>query len=245
MKPQIKPTAMPCETPERAKEMTELCEKHGIKVISNYMPNHTFHIVNDYCGKLLEVGFIVEDSLCRRDNIIPYHPELFMYNSGIFPEKWCVRGSKEFKEFAIKQGFNMSSVNGTFNDRFYHLDYKNEILTTPIPKDDPPTDYVEVTLEELMFHYEAKATITEQPKWEDRTRGGYEYKIYEEFEGKIFGRVFHNDMWGCCCWIKNGIAIGSINILDLIPYNPLKAQLLAEKEELKKRIEEIERELKK
>lgn len=82
-------------------------------------------------------------------------------------------------------------------------------------------------------------------KWMPLTRGGYEYKIYEEFEGTIWGRIFHNQMWGWCGWNIKGGVIGGINIFDLIPYNP---EIEAIKQEIaikEKELEELKSKLNK
>lgn len=60
-----------------------------------------------------------------------------------------------------------------------------------------------------------------EPKWQDRTRGGYEYHIYEEFEGKIFGRIKINEEWHGLHWNLDGRFHSSDceDSWDLLPIN--------------------------
>jgi hypothetical protein len=73
-------------------------------------------------------------------------------------------------------------------------------------------------------------------KWMPLTRGGYEYKIYEEFEGKIFGRIQAPKIWYNCKWELNGE--NGTEIYDLIPYNPeqeaIKQEIAMKEKELEK-----------
>lgn len=83
----------------------------------------------------------------------------------------------------------------------------------------------------------------EQPeqKWQEKTRGGYEYHIYEKFEGFIFGRLKINDGdWKPLHWHDKGnYSFIEKHNWDLIPYNPLLTTLEKELEEVRSKEKEI------
>lgn len=81
----------------------------------------------------------------------------------------------------------------------------------------------------------------EQPKWMPRTRGGYEYKIYEEFEGKLFGRIKIKNYWYSERWI-NGIGSSFLES-NLIPYNPKQEAIKQEIAIKEKELEELKAKL--
>ena len=153
-----------------------------------------------------------------------------------FPEKWAVRGSQEFAEFLKRcDKINNSKVlDGDVATNYYLIrgnalcfDYSNHITN----------GYTEVTLEDLIAHYEPK------PKWMPLTRGGYEYKIYEEVGELLFGSLkMINGTYMPTTWKLNG-RWGSQEY-DLIPYNPRIAELEEKIESKRSELAELEGELK-
>jgi len=101
--------------------------------------------------------------------------------------------------------------------------------------------YTEVTLEELIAHYEP----TTHPKWMPLTQGGLEVHINEEFEGKLFGRIKHEDnKWSSNCWYLNGNDFYEYSERNLIPYNPRISELEEKIESKRSELAELEGELK-
>lgn len=83
----------------------------------------------------------------------------------------------------------------------------------------------------------------EQPeqKWQPLTRGGFDYRIYEEFKGKIYGRV-KTDVgnWLSIHWYyKGNYSYIENHNWDLLPYNPLLTTLKKELEEVRSKEKEI------
>lgn len=80
-----------------------------------------------------------------------------------------------------------------------------------------------------------------EPKWQEKTRGGYEYVIYEEFNRKIYGRI----KTGVSNWIpiywydKGNYSFVEKHSWDLLPYNPLLTTLEKELEEVRLKEKEI------
>ena len=73
----------------------------------------------------------------------------------------------------------------------------------------------------LSDYIDQEEPIQSEQKWQDRTRGGYEYHIYEEFEGKIFGRIKINEEWHGLHWNLDGRFHSSDceDSWDLLPIN--------------------------
>ncbi len=149
--------AMPCTTSEQAEEMKKLCEKHGIK-IGGIQKFDNMYITNN-CGDIYgDVAFIYEHTKSYFGNkVIPYNPALFLYSLGVFPEKWCVRGSEEFAEFASSKKWSLRKATGKYQQCFYFL-VDGFVRGTSLPGNVIPTDYIEVTLEDLIKHYEKPKT---------------------------------------------------------------------------------------
>lgn len=79
-----------------------------------------------------------------------------------------------------------------------------------------------------------------EPKWQEKTRGGYEYHIYEEFEGKIWGRVYNRSYnWDYIRWYKDGKSIDYVDAMDLLPINNELTTLQKELEEVRLKEKEI------
>lgn len=78
-------------------------------------------------------------------------------------------------------------------------------------------------------------------KWQEKTRGGFEYRIYEEFQGKIFGRVKQCGDWIGTHWYLDGYFFGEIDEhrWDLLLYNPLLTTLEKELEEVRLKEKEL------
>lgn len=96
-----------------------------------------------------------------------------------------------------------------------------------------------ISLSDYIDQPENKPTNATEQKWQPLTRGGYEYVIYEEFEGNLFGRVKPNSSedWYAVTWNINGSLWGAspIDAWDLLPYDPhapRKAEVKSEIERL-------------
>jgi hypothetical protein len=83
-------------------------------------------------------------------------------------------------------------------------------------------------------------------KWMPLTRGGDEYKIYEEFDGVIWGRVKLN-IWVAVSWNISGVCLSynSGSWHDLIPYNPKQEAIKQEIAIKEKELEELKARLNK
>jgi len=213
-----------------------------------------------------------------------------------FPEKWAVRAdgkdlTEELSRFNEddKWVLNNKDVKGItyFLYDGSYLDWGDKLSD----------GYTEVTLEDLIAHYEPKkmvrcnaptrpyftrgrnyevvndkmenyyilindvgqkvivddlefssiesieATEPTHPKWMPLTRGGYEYKIYEEVGELLFGSLkMINGTYMPTTWKLNG-RWGSQEY-DLIPYNPRIAELEEKIESKRSELAELEGELK-
>ena len=55
-----------------------------------------------------------------------------------------------------------------------------------------------------------------------KTRCGFEVKLFEQIDNKIFGAV-KNDVWGSCAWSLDGIAWSShLQLIEINPYEHIK-----------------------
>jgi hypothetical protein len=85
-------------------------------------------------------------------------------------------------------------------------------------------------------------------RFEPLTSGGYEFHLYEEFEGRLFGRVSnHNGVWSAQHWTIDGYLRIDKNVSshDLIPRkSPETIALENRKAELQEELKEIENKLK-
>lgn len=71
-------------------------------------------------------------------------------------------------------------------------------------------------------------TIDEiRKQFEPRTKGGYQYRIIEEFEGQLFGRVLGNEVWFSAQWDASGRSV--TDSLQLIPVLPPELTILWDK----------------
>lgn len=83
-----------------------------------------------------------------------------------------------------------------------------------------------------------------EQKWQDKTRGGYEYHIYEEFEGEIFGRIKINNKWVCLTWNLDGKYHKEIeDSWDLLPFNQRRTEIEQRLSEIDKEREKLQNEL--
>lgn len=58
-------------------------------------------------------------------------------------------------------------------------------------------------------------------KFQDKTRGGYEWEIYEEFKGRLYGRLRINTGWIGASWDAKGSFFKSSECeYDLLPREP-------------------------
>lgn len=63
-------------------------------------------------------------------------------------------------------------------------------------------------------------------KFQPRTRGGYEYEIFAERDGKLLGMIQDVDGWEACDWGLGGhyLTRGKKTAMDLIPIAPEKVE---------------------
>lgn len=156
-----------------------------------------------------------------------------------FPEKWAVRadGKDLTKELSRFNEGDKWALNNKYIKGIRYFLYDGSYLGWDSKLDD---GYTEVTLEDLIAHYEPK------PKWMPLTRGGYEYKIYEEFDEVLFGRVIDKDgCWNPNRWYTSGrVLVSDVNKNDLIPYNPRISELEEKINSKRSELAELESELK-
>lgn len=238
--------SMPCTEEQWLNEVKPLCDKYGVKYTNITSFEKFGYLANCINGdKILITNVHKTSAIFSTSTEIPYNPIEFIKACGVevFPEKWCVKGDgNRFLELVEKMGWSREYWKGTGKENFYAV--VNNVLQYYI-KEELPEDYTEVTLDELIKHYEGSER-TKQPKWEKLTRGGYEYHIYEEFDGVILGRFKKENQWYLSSWGKKGNYFDNekiTNEFDLIPYNPRKTELLTKKAELEKQLEEINKEL--
>ena len=109
-----------------------------------------------------------------------------------FPEKWAVRGSQEFAEFLKRCDKIKAGIwNGRCDTYVYYLrDGKM------LEYDNIPNGYTEVTLEDLIAHYEPKKMVRCVNKRFMKDTGkltiGKEYEVLEENESQGFLVVSDN-----------------------------------------------------
>lgn len=170
----------------------------------------------------------------------------------------CDSESREQLEM-LGVDINFHALN-IMND-YYIVENNSIIHSTPVHNINYPlinlSDYLEQEQSELsgtipasdsfILGFSGKPTDTfeikkpTEQKWQDRTRGGYEYVIYEEFEGKIFGRMKLDTEWNIVWWYIDGTytRVQNNHSWDLLPLDPHAQR----KAEIRKQIEELQKEL--
>lgn len=242
----FKAVSMPCTEQQWLNEVKPLCDKYGLKYDCIGDFEHATILTNNLASENIISNISKRAMESHNGKVIPYNPIEFIKACGVevFPEKWCVKGDgNRFLELVEKMGWSREYWEGTGKENFYAV--VNNVLQY-YTKEELPEDYTEVTLDELIKHYEGSER-TEQPKWEKLTRGGYEYNIVREDRGDsmINVEIFINNVWSLRTLCNNGkyrIDGGDYHY-DLIPYNPRKTELLTKKAELEKQLEEINKEL--
>lgn len=78
------------------------------------------------------------------------------------------------------------------------------------------------------------------PKWQDKTRGGMEFLIFEYFNNSIFGRIKADKEWIGLHWRSDGKYYETANdVWDLLPYNSELTTLEKELEEVRLKEKEL------
>jgi|688.fasta_scaffold260953_3 hypothetical protein len=106
----------------------------------------------------------------------------------------------------------------------------------------------ELVTDRTMAIYKDDCEIVEpslNDRFEPLTSGGYPFHIYEEFEGRLFGRVNVKGKWWSKSWYIDG-SNNDISIYDIIPLkSPETIALEKRKAELQAELTEIENNLNK
>lgn len=208
--------AMEC-TEEQFEQLRPRLEKIEGVSIQNITPDWgaMIYLTNNFMLRYGKVSNISSVNYDPTRTIIPFNPDLFCESLGevkkqkAFPEKWAVRangmnGKGLFNDFLDRNNydFNRGVLVGCDANSVYYLE-NNMLRVATNRYDVTPDGYTEVTLEDLIAHYEPKKdtfrvrVIKAEPhNW---------YKVGEEHTITLgeSGNVYHVDLnraiykWNC------------------------------------------------
>lgn len=186
--------------------------------------------------KQLPKEFVFVCDKHSREQLERLNIELGNFNiaSQIYGAYFRVVGNKVFE--GGYHGYKATSL--PLIDLSNYIEQEQNIITTT---DDGSFRVPNNPSTRLEFKTDGRRIPIEQ-KWQEKTRGGYEYVIYEEFEGVIYGRVKNRVGWDCIMWFKYGGAKNYVPEMDLLPLDPhaqRKAEVKSEIERLQKELESL------
>lgn len=233
--------AMPCNQEQFEKDLEPTLKRWGVAIedIDDWAKFNM--ITNNYVEQRNVTNLTKKDYSITSGKIstIPYNPAKFL--DSLFPEKWCVKGGEDLRGFIANNASMPQQLSGNAKEMYYFINDGQMKYLHKIP-----TDYTEVTLEELVYHYEQpkEEVMKKETEFENKTRCGLDVVIFETSD-KIYGKVLEHNIWTAKDWdLKGSYEYGRFQSrYDLIPFNPRIAELKARKEELEAELEGISKEL--
>ena len=147
----------------------------------------------------------------------------------------CDGNSKEqLKKLGV--GLSVWSMGGI---GYYYLVENNKVI------DYSEYPYINSMLINLSDYIDQEEPIQSEQKWQSKTKDGYECHIYEEFDGKILGRLNREGEWLAVTWNINGKYLQELeHSFDLLPIDhnaQRKAEIQAQINKLQEELNSLEK----